>query len=596
MNPKPKNNKDQKEKDKIKSLEQESNNIKSRLRQNPNKTRSLYLEEYPDKKPKPKENEIILSEKEVCRKILEEIKNDEKSILFRQPAIKAFNDKEGKDYYRKQIKEPRDLGNITKKLKSTKYTAKEFHDDLELCWTNATTFNDANTEAYQCAVYLKDLSDSLYKKYGLFDFINKSKENKDDIKNNETNVNVNDNNNSSINNSINNNIKNIGEQSDENKNVINNILINEENKIENKENNDISNNDKTNEIIIDNNKTKENNNKDTTKENKNINTTNNNTSNNNNKIIGKKRKRNDDITELIESKEKKVEKKKEIINYTYSDIKNKFIIKHPMLTCPSDIPKLFKKSFIKRKKRTKVKKTEKQNIKNETHIHHTKIQHLLYINKDKDKRQIITEKDFPRKINFEWNKFNNNINNKNNKEEVEIDISIGASENNMGENGEENNKNKINMNIDEMIKLEKEQMSKNDFNYNTENVFDLNIKKDFNKKSMMKDLDKINNSINNQYNLYNIGNIKTNMNDPNHINNHRNTNKKNDKYFALRNEIAKYFDKLNDNIMIELLVFIENIRPQSIKELANDTIYINMELFNDETFNKVLEFVKKFEQ
>ena len=238
MNTKLKNNKDPKEKDKIKASEQESNNIKSRLRNNPNKTKPLYLEEYPDKKAKTKENEIVLSEKEVCRKILDEIKNDEKSILFRQPAIKAFNDKEGKDYYRQQIKEPRDLGNITKKLKSTKYTTKEFHDDLELCWSNALLFNDSETEAYKCAQYLKELSDTLYKKYGLFDFINKNKE---EIKNNETNINVNDVNN-------NNNNKNIVEQPDENKNVINNILINEENKmenkIENKENNDISNNDK----------------------------------------------------------------------------------------------------------------------------------------------------------------------------------------------------------------------------------------------------------------------------------------------------------------------------------------------------------------
>ena len=60
------------------------------------------------------------------------------------------------------------------------------------------------------------------------------------------------------------------------------------------------------------------------------------------------------------------------------------------------------------------------------------------------------------------------------------------------------------------------------------------------------------------------------------------------------NDIAKYFDRLTDNNMIELLVYIENIRPQSIKELENDTIYINMELFNDDTFNKVLDFVKQY--
>ena len=62
----------------------------------------------------------------------------------------------------------------------------------------------------------------------------------------------------------------------------------------------------------------------------------------------------------------------------------------------------------------------------------------------------------------------------------------------------------------------------------------------------------------------------------------------------LRLEIAKYFDNLSDSNMVELLVYIENIRPQSIRILENDTIYINMEEFNEETFNKVFEFVKKF--
>ena len=50
MNTKLKTNKDPKEKDKEKRVEQDINDIKSRLRKNPNKTRPLYLEEYPDKK------------------------------------------------------------------------------------------------------------------------------------------------------------------------------------------------------------------------------------------------------------------------------------------------------------------------------------------------------------------------------------------------------------------------------------------------------------------------------------------------------------------------------------------------------------------
>ena len=69
---------------------------------------------------------------------------------------------------------------------------------------------------------------------------------------------------------------------------------------------------------------------------------------------------------------------------------------------------------------------------------------------------------------------------------------------------------------------------------------------------------------------------------------------KDEKKMQLRLEIAKYFDNLSDSNMVELLVYIENIRPQSIRILENDTIYINMEEFNEETFNKVFEFVKKF--
>ncbi len=80
-------------------------------------------------------------------------------------------------------------------------------------------------------------------------------------------------------------------------------------------------------------------------------------------------------------------------------------------------------------------------------------------------------------------------------------------------------------------------------------------------------------------------------------NNTKNVNnvkdKKDDKNMQLRVEIAKYFDNLTDNNMIELLVYIENIRPQSIRLLENDTIYLDMEAFNDETFIKVFEFVKK---
>ena len=70
--------------------------------------------------------------------------------------------------------------------------------------------------------------------------------------------------------------------------------------------------------------------------------------------------------------------------------------------------------------------------------------------------------------------------------------------------------------------------------------------------------------------------------------------KKVDKSLDLRIEIARNFDALTDSNMIDLLVYIENIRPQSIRILENDTIYIDMEAFNEDTFNKVFTFIKSF--
>ena len=93
-------------------------------------------------------------------------------------------------------------------------------------------------------------------------------------------------------------------------------------------------------------------------------------------------------------------------------------------------------------------------------------------------------------------------------------------------------------------------------------------------------------------NNMNINNSGKGMNNIN--NSVKNIDPKEDKKMQLRVEIARYLDNLTDSNMIELLVFIENIRPQSIRILDNDTIYIDMETFNEETFIKVFEFVKKF--
>ena len=46
--------------------------------------------------------------------------------------------------------------------------------------------------------------------------------------------------------------------------------------------------------------------------------------------------------------------------------------------------------------------------------------------------------------------------------------------------------------------------------------------------------------------------------------------------------------------MIDLLVYIENIRPQAIRILENDTIYVDMEAFNEDTFHKVFDYIKNY--
>ena len=62
----------------------------------------------------------------------------------------------------------------------------------------------------------------------------------------------------------------------------------------------------------------------------------------------------------------------------------------------------------------------------------------------------------------------------------------------------------------------------------------------------------------------------------------------------MRIEIAKNLDNLTDSNMIDLLVYLENIRPQAIRILENDTIYIDMEAFNEDTFKKVMDFIKNY--
>ena len=63
------------------------------------------------------------------------------------------------------------------------------------------------------------------------------------------------------------------------------------------------------------------------------------------------------------------------------------------------------------------------------------------------------------------------------------------------------------------------------------------------------------------------------------------------KYYILRKEIITRINNLNNEEIIDLMVFIENIRPQAIEELSNDAMYINIEQFNDDTFIKVFDYL-----
>ena len=133
-------------------------------------------------------------------------------------------------------------------------------------------------------------------------------------------------------------------------------------------------------------------------------------------------------------------------------------------------------------------------------------------------------------------------------------------------------------------KTENKELANYDKNCNVENVYNV-VSLNAGKKQTSGD----SGSKNNNKGQNNNSEVKS----VNPSSNNSGKDKKEDKNMQLRIEIAKYFDNLTDNNMIELLVYIENIRPQAIRLLENDTIYLDMEAFNDETFIKVFEFVKK---
>ena len=165
------------------------NDIKNRLRKNDNKKKLSTSDENNQKKSKKLSDSYW---RKPCKEILEILKKDEKSALFRHPAVRSFEKPEDKEYYKNKIKEPRDLGLITKKLKKENYSPKDFRNDIELCWSNALEFNESDTEVYSFALYLKELADKLFKEKDFDDLIeryNNEKENKSNNDDKEINTN-----------------------------------------------------------------------------------------------------------------------------------------------------------------------------------------------------------------------------------------------------------------------------------------------------------------------------------------------------------------------------------------------------------------------
>jgi len=472
-----------------KSSTTKDNDIKSRLRKHPNKTKILYTNELLNKKSKKN------SWRDACREIVEALKKDEKSYLFRQPAIKSFSDPKDREYYKQQIKEPRDLGTISKKLKNESYTLKEFVEDIELCWSNALTFNDCTTAVYQCAVYLKELTNKLYKEKGIEDIIDKYNSN-NNIHGEEKEIIMSDNTNISNNNT--NDSNNTTDKINLSENNIGDKINNANNFSEQIDSIGSGSSNKSNkdDESYDGSELKK----------------------NNKNITGRKRGRpSNNKEETISIEKKRGRKKKKIENentnnnankikriLNFEDIKKFYPINYPIIYSLEDIEKIIPKKIGGKAKTKKLVKAT--------------------------------------------NKINENINNI--------------------KKGKLNNKQSSNKHDTELID-KKTNKTQSDDNKN---------KKSENEKTN-------NNALNE-----NKSNKNTN-NDVKIVNNANNVPEKN---MELRTELGKYFTCLTDDKMIKVLVYIENIRPQSIRILENDTIYIDMEAFNSDTFKNVFAHLKNF--
>ena len=473
------------------------NDIKSRLRKHPAKTKPIYIDEMNNKNKK-----ISKKELEICEDILETIKQDDNSDLFREPAINTFTNSEDKEYYLSEVKHPMDLGTIDDSLKGKNYGANEFYKDMSLCWSNALSFNDKNTKAFQCALYLKDLFIRLCKEKGLFEIINKESDNDKD-----NNVSTNDN------------------EVDNTSTNVNNKKKGKKNK---KDNNDIVHN-KTN-------KKGDNSDKSYSTNNDNDSSFSNDAKGKN--LVGRKRKRpkphpeergknneknknskKNNNNNIPDKPEKEVQPKKKKI-CTFSDIKKLFPIKYKIIYNLKDIEIIYNRRLSNENKKNNKKKNQEQNN----------------TQNNKNKK-------------FEYKYMNSN--------------SIQLSE------SDYTNKSFINNNND---------MKLYDINCNLKNVNKAENQKK--KQNQSEQIQKKQNNNNNKINE-NENQIKV-------------ADEKNGKNLKIKFQLAKYFDNLTDEEIIDVMTYIENIRPQAIKTLEYDTIYINFEAFSEETFEKINEYLSNY--
>lgn len=641
----------------MKSEEQESNNsegsnksstsnendIKSRLRKNPNKTKNLYTDEQNPKKNKKNSDSYW---KDICREIVEVLKEDERSDLFRHPAVNSFSTKEDKDLYKQRIKEPRDLGTILKKLKSDNYSPKEFCEDIELCWSNAISFNQVQTEAYQCALALRKVTNNLYKEKGMDDIIekynNEKENNKDKDSGEEKDPNTNDNTNNSNNNT--NDSNNINDKLNLNESIGENNTNKDKNAKEDDKDSNMSNKSNKGDESYDESEVKK------------------------HKLTGKKRHRHkhkedkkekkhhhdkDNDEDKKEKKEKDKDKnndkkrgrrRKKIDNdniikiskrkINFDDLIKKYPINFPVILAPEDINKMaIKKGKNKIKKMIKLNHTTKNKDKNheKNHNNHDIVQPKPEVHKKRGRPpavNIVENFEKPEinnkkiKYTFDWefiknNKFvsdNKKLEAQLNDEEEKYEPERRKIENEQMANYDtncnednipvkNNNKHKTNYQNSNINGIEiAQKKKKNDGNKNKGNNISNNIS-NINDNVVIKEVHINNNDNNTSTDNENKqqNNIEITANDlsvkeiqllTNGNNSVKVVEKGIDKNLDLRIEIARYFDTLNDSNFIDLLVYIENIRPQSIRLLENDTIYIDMEAFNEETFKKVFTYIK----